>query len=100
MRICEFCSAPLPEAASYRGICLHVPSPGTFTNYPQQGINFNATGVQNTAMPVTGGDEYEAWKRRASLMGAGASLLGAGGQLQHTVPLVQEIGRASCRERV
>src|SRR5579859_2645641 len=89
MRKCEFCSAPLPEGASYCGVCLHVPSPGTFTNHPQRGNNLDATGIQNTAMPAAGGDEYEEWKRRASLIGAGVLPLGVWGQPQSTVPVVQ-----------
>ena len=89
MRICEFCSAPLPEGASYCGICLHVPWPDTITNDPQQGNNPWATAAQNSAMPAANEDENDEWKRRASLIGSGAPIFGVWGQPQGTVPMVQ-----------
>src|SRR5690242_441704 len=91
MRQCEFCSAPLPEGASYCGICLHVPWPTTITKDPQQGDNSWATGIQNTAMPAAGGEEDEGRKRRAALIGSAAPIFGIWDQPQGTVPMVQGV---------
>jgi hypothetical protein len=89
MRQCEFCRAPLPEDASYCGVCLHVPWPKTITDHPQQGNNPGATGIQNTAVSTARGEEDEERKRRAALIGSAVPIFGVWGQPQGTVPMVQ-----------